>query len=74
MSLFGAARLYVASADRIERDLAPLDIGSVPLHHDGAWALWAQMGACDDVADPLPRLWRVEPGPVHVAHRRSAPA
>lgn len=73
MSLFGAARLYVVSAERIERDLAPLDGGSMPPHRDGAWALWARMGDCGGVVDPLPPMWRVEPGPVHVAHGRSAP-
>jgi hypothetical protein len=72
MSLFGAARLYVASANRIERDFAPLDIGSVALHRDGAWTLWAQMGASANEVDARPAIWRVQPGPVRLAHRRSA--
>ena len=73
MSLFGAARLYVASADRVECELAPSDGGLAP-HRDGAWALWAQMGDHGVEADPRPPMWRVKPGPVHVAHRRSVPA
>jgi len=72
MSLFGAARLYVASASRIERDLATLDVGSVPLHRDGAWALWAQMGASAGEVEARPPMWLVQPGPVRLAHRRSA--
>ncbi len=72
MSLFGAARLYVASANRYERDPAPLDVGSVPMHRDGAWALWAQMGASAVEVDTRPPIWRVQPGPVRLANRRSA--
>jgi hypothetical protein len=74
MSLFGAARLYVAGADPIERDLAPSDVGSGPLHRDGAWALWAQAGDSRREKDPPPKMSRVEPGPVRIVHRWSAPA
>ena len=74
MSLFGAARLYVVCADRIERDFAPSDGGTVPLRRDGAWALWAKMGACRGAVDARPPLWRVRPGPVRLAQRRSARA
>jgi hypothetical protein len=71
MSLFGAVRLYVASANRTERNLAPLDVGSV-LHRDGAWALWAQMGASAGEVNARPPTWLVQPGPVRLAHRWSA--
>jgi hypothetical protein len=74
MSLFCAVRLYVVSANRTERDLALSDGGSVLPLRDGAWALWAQLDDRTGEVDPLPPMWRVEPGPVHVAHSRSAPA
>jgi len=73
MSLFAAARLYVVCADRSERDLAALDGGSVPPLNDAAWALWSKLGASAAEADPLAPTWRVQPGPVHLAQRRSAP-
>jgi hypothetical protein len=74
MSFFGAVRLYVVSVDRIERHLAPFDDGSLPPSRDGAWARWARMGDSGGEMDPLPPMSRVEPGPVHVAHRWSDPA
>jgi hypothetical protein len=74
MSFFGAMRLYVVIADRIERELAPSDGGSLPPSRDGAWALWARMGDSGDEMDPLRPLSRVEPGSVHIAHGWSDPA
>jgi hypothetical protein len=74
MSFFGAVRLYVVSADRIERHLAPSDDGSLPPSRDGAWALWARMVDSGGEIDPLPPVSRVEPGPVHIAHGWSDPA
>lgn len=74
MSLFGAVRLYVVSADRTVRDFALSDGDSVPPLRDGAWALWAKLGDRTEEVDPLPPVWRVEPGPVHVARSRSAAA
>jgi hypothetical protein len=74
MSFFGAVRLYVVSAARIERDLATSDGGSVTPSRDGAWALWARMGDRGGEMDPLPPVSRVEPGPVHVPHGWSDPA
>ena len=74
MSLSGAVRLYVVATHLIERDIAPPDTGLVPWHLDGGWASSAQMGARDDDVDPLPRLRRVEPGPVLVADGRAAPS
>ena len=67
MSLFGAARLYLVCADRSERDSAPSDGGTVPPRGDGAWALWAKMGASRGEVDARPPLWRVQPGPVRLA-------
>lgn len=75
MSLFGAARLYVACTDRrIEHDLAPSDGGTMPPLRDDAWALWAKMGASRGDIRARPRMWRVRPGPVRLAQRRSARA
>jgi hypothetical protein len=74
MSFFGAVHLYVVTAQRIERDLAKSDGGSLLLLRDGAWARWAQLGDRSREVDPLPPIWRVEPGPVHLVHNRSAPA
>lgn len=74
MSLFGAVRLYVVSADRTVRDFALLDGDSLPPLRDGAWALWAKLGDRPGEADPLPPTWRVEPRPVHIARSRSATA
>jgi hypothetical protein len=71
MTLFGAARLYLVCAGRIERDLVPSDRDYVPPHRDGAWALWAKTGAARVEIDRVPPLWRVKPGPVHIAHGRS---
>ena len=70
MSLFGAVRLYVVSADRTVRDFASSDGDSVPPLRDGAWALWAKSGDRTEEVDPLPPMWRVEPGPVHIARSR----
>ena len=74
MSLFGAVRLYVVSADRTVRDFALSDGDSVVPLRDGAWALWAKSGDRTREVDPLPPMWRVEPGPVHIAPSRSAAA
>ena len=74
MSFFGAVRLYVVSAHRIERELAKSDGGSLPPLRDGAWARWAQLGDRTGEVDPLPPMRRVEPGPVNLVHNRSAPA
>jgi hypothetical protein len=74
MSFFGAVRMYVVSADWIERHLAPSDDSSLPPSRGGAWALWARMGDSGDEMDPLRPLSRVEPGPVHIAHGWSDPA
>ena len=74
MNLFGAVRLYVVSADRTVRDCALTDGDSVPPLRDGAWALWAKLGDRTGEVDPLPPMWRVEPGPVHIARSRSATA
>ena len=74
MSLFGAARLYVMCVDRIERDLAPSDGGTVPPRHAGAWALWATTGAPPREVDAQPPVWRVQSGPVRLARRRSVRA
>jgi hypothetical protein len=63
MSFFGAVRLYVVSADRVARDVAPSDGGFVPFC-DGAWALWARMGESGDEMDHLLSVSRVKPGPV----------
>lgn len=68
MSLFGAVRLYVVSADRIERDLAPPDDDAVPPCCDGAWALWARLDESRGLVDLPPPVSHVEPGPVHAAH------
>lgn len=78
MSLFGAVRLYVVSANRIERDLAPPDDGYVPASGDGAWALWARMGDSGGEMDHLPPASRVQLEPVHIgrvqfAHGQSDP-
>ena len=73
MSFFGAARLYVVSADLIERDLAPPDAGPVRPRRDSAWALWARKGESGGVVDPPPPVSRVEPGPVRIAHGWSDP-
>jgi len=73
MSLFGAARLYVVSADLIERDLAPPDAGPVRPRRDGAWALWARQGESGGEVGPRPPMSRVEPGPVRIARGRSNP-
>ena len=73
MSLFGAARLYVVSADLIERDLASPDAGAARPRRDGAWALWARQGESGREVDPRPPVSRVEPGPVHIAYGRSDP-
>jgi hypothetical protein len=72
MSLFGAARLYLVCADRIERDFTPSDDGTMP-RRDGAWALWAKMGASPGEMEARTPLWRVQPGPVRFT-RRSARA
>jgi hypothetical protein len=74
MSLFGAVRLYEVSADRIERDHAASDGDSVPQFRVGTWALWAQADDSRGDMRSLPRVSRVEPGPVHLAHGRSDPA
>ena len=71
MSFFGAVHLYVVTAHRIERDLAKSDGGALLPLRDGAWA---QLGDRSGEVDPLPPIWRVEPGPVHLVHNRSAPA
>jgi hypothetical protein len=63
MSFFGAVRLYVVSADRMARDVAPSDGGFVPFR-DGAWALWARMGESGDEMDLPPQVSRFEAGPV----------
>ena len=73
MSLFGAARLYLVSAERIERDLAPYDDGSMPPPRDGAWALWARQGESGGEVGPRPPMSRVEPGPVRIARGWSNP-
>jgi hypothetical protein len=74
MSLFGAVRLYVVSADLTARDFALSNGDSLLPLRDGAWALWAKLGDRTGEVDPLPPTWRVEPGPVHVARSRSAAA
>lgn len=74
MSLFGAVRLYVVSADRTVRDCALSDGDSLPPLRDGAWAVWAKLGDRTAEMNPLPPMWRVEPGPVHIARSRSATA
>lgn len=74
MSLFGAVRLYVVSADLTARDFARSDGDSVLPLRDGAWALWAKLGDRTAEVDPLTPLWRVERGPVHIARSRSATA
>jgi hypothetical protein len=74
MSLFGAVRLYVVSADLTARDFALSDGDSVLPLRDGAWALWAKLGDRTGEVDALPPRWRVEPGPVHIARSRSATA
>jgi hypothetical protein len=74
VSFFGAVHLYVVSTHRIERDLAKSDGGSLLPIREGAWARWAQLGHRRGEVDPLPPMWRLEPGPVHLGHNRSAPA
>ncbi len=74
MSLFGAARLYVEGADRIARDSAPLDDGSVTPHLDGAWELWARKDDSGAQECPLPSVSRLGPGPVRIAHKVRDPA
>jgi hypothetical protein len=74
MSLFGAVRLYVESADRTVRDVALSDGDYVLPLRDGAWALWAKLGDRTREVQSLPPMWRVEPGPVHIARSRSAAA
>jgi hypothetical protein len=74
MSLFGAVRLYVVSADRTVRDFALSDGDSVPPLRDDAWALWAKLGDRTGEVDPLPPMWRVEARPVHIARSRSVSA
>jgi hypothetical protein len=71
VSFFGAVHLYVVTAHRIERDLAKSDGGALLPLRDGAWA---RLGDRSGEVDPLPPIWRVEPGPVHLVHNRSAPA
>jgi hypothetical protein len=58
MSLFGAVRLYVVSADRTVRDFALSDGDSMPPLREGAWALWAKLGDRTGEVDPWP--WPLE--------------
>lgn len=74
MSLFGAARLLLVYTDKDERDLVPSDDGTVAPRRDGAWAAWAKRGASCNEVETRPPMWRVQPGPVRLAQRRSARA